>query len=411
MTETSRARLHRFGDFLLEPKTILVVYLTAGSIATGQKLSGTWLDDYTQYNNYVIFKQSFFHLVEGKDLYALYLAEHWDFFKYSPTFAFLMAPFAILPDAIGLLLWNTLNIVAVYVAFRSFPGMGRKTRAFMLWFVVLELVISVQNAQSNGLIAGLIVLAFVYLERGAAARAALLVAMTVYVKLFGLVAFVLFLMYPAKRRAAVYAFLWFVLLGGLPLLVVSPQQLSFLYASWADLLAADTMSPGLSVIGWLRSFGIDLHAGFVLFVGALLLVAPLFRRRFHHDFNFRVLALASVLISVVIFNHKAESATYVIALSGIALWYFPQARRTENVVLITLALVLTSLAPGDLFPSVVRESWVQPYKLKAVPSILIWGKIVWEMLAATGSTDAPAGSDLRRGLPPVRFRRTTPLAP
>ena len=28
--------------------------------------------EYTAYNNYLIFKQSFFHLIEGKDLFILY---------------------------------------------------------------------------------------------------------------------------------------------------------------------------------------------------------------------------------------------------------------------------------------------------------------------------------------------------
>ena len=44
-------------------------------------------DPYTHYNNYVIFRQAFFHLVRHQDLYVLYLAEHWDYFRYSPSFA------------------------------------------------------------------------------------------------------------------------------------------------------------------------------------------------------------------------------------------------------------------------------------------------------------------------------------
>lgn len=34
---------------------------------------------YTHCNNYKIFKQSYFHLTEGKDLYQAYPAEHWDY--------------------------------------------------------------------------------------------------------------------------------------------------------------------------------------------------------------------------------------------------------------------------------------------------------------------------------------------
>ena len=55
---------------------------------------------------YLIFKQSFFHLIEGKDLFILYPQEHWDLYKYSPTFSLLMAPLAILPDVVGLFFWK-----------------------------------------------------------------------------------------------------------------------------------------------------------------------------------------------------------------------------------------------------------------------------------------------------------------
>jgi hypothetical protein len=386
MNQTTDSRLRRLGDALLEPKVILAAYLAAAAIVTAQQLVGTWLaggDGYTGYNNYVIFRQSFLHLVQGKDLYAAYPGEHWDFFKYSPTFAILFAPFAILPDAMGLLLWNALNVAAVYVAFRSFPDVSRSTKGFMLWFVALELLTSIQNAQSNGLVAGLIILAFVCLERRAALPAALLVALSIYVKLFGLVAFVLFLLYPSRRRAAAYSLLWLVVLGALPLLAVSPGQLGFLYGSWADLLAADhTASHGLSVMGWLSSwFGLQADKDLVVLGGAALLLLPFLRVASYRDFGFRVLALASVLIWVVIFNHKAESPTYIIAMSGVTIWYFPQLRRPENLILLVVAFVLTSLSPTDLFPSHLREAWVRPYHFKAVPCIIIWGKIVWEMAA------------------------------
>jgi hypothetical protein len=65
--------------------------------------------EYTNYNNYVIFKQSFIHLMNHQDLYKLYPNEHWDLYKYSPTFALFFGFFQIFPDSIGLILWNILN--------------------------------------------------------------------------------------------------------------------------------------------------------------------------------------------------------------------------------------------------------------------------------------------------------------
>ncbi len=71
--------------------------------------------NYTHYNNYLIFKQSFFHLIEHKDLFAFYPNEYYDLYKYTPTFALLMAPFAYLPNLAGLILWNILNAFMLFM--------------------------------------------------------------------------------------------------------------------------------------------------------------------------------------------------------------------------------------------------------------------------------------------------------
>ena len=62
-----------------------------------------------QYNNYLIFKYSFSHLVTGLNLYELYPVDHGDYFKYSPTFAFFMGILFYLPNWLGLLFWNFLT--------------------------------------------------------------------------------------------------------------------------------------------------------------------------------------------------------------------------------------------------------------------------------------------------------------
>src|SRR5437762_2276993 len=50
-------------------------------------------------NDFAIFRASSGHLLAGRDLYARYPAEHDDRFKYSPTFALLLAPLSALPFA------------------------------------------------------------------------------------------------------------------------------------------------------------------------------------------------------------------------------------------------------------------------------------------------------------------------
>lgn len=113
------------------------------------------------FNNYRIFSRSFGHLVQGVNLYAAYPGEHGDLFKYSPAFALLMAPFSLVPEAIGVILWNLLNMLAPVWAVGKLRLEPRQ-KSLILFLIFLELLTSVQNAQSNGLMLGLILGAFAF---------------------------------------------------------------------------------------------------------------------------------------------------------------------------------------------------------------------------------------------------------
>ncbi|MEM6966282.1 MAG: glycosyltransferase family 87 protein, partial [Bacteroidota bacterium] len=352
--------------------------------------------EYTSYNNYIIFKQSFFHLVEGKDLYVLYPAEHWDLYKYSPTFALLMAPMAILPDWLGLSFWNLANALVLFFSVKKLrlPVGFKKveTLLFILLFIAVELMTALQNEQSNALIAGLIIFAFVLLEKEKIWLGTLCIALTFYIKIFGIVAFALFLVFPKKRKFILSAVVWMIVLGTLPVFVVGVEQFQFLYQSWWQMLGADhAASDGLSVMGWLKSwFGLDISKNVIVLLGVALFCLPLVKIKNYPDYDFRWRLLVSILIWVVIFNHKAESPTFVIAMSGVGICYFFSAKNQMNLVLAILAFVFTSLSPTDLFPQFLRVELVNPYVLKAVPCILIWGKIIWEMWVMKPHLSKPA---------------------
>ena len=76
---------------------------------------------YFEYNNYMIFKYSFFHLIDNTNLYVDYPEECYDLFKYTPSFALFMGLFAFLPDILGLILWNLLNALVLVSAIRYLP--------------------------------------------------------------------------------------------------------------------------------------------------------------------------------------------------------------------------------------------------------------------------------------------------
>lgn len=371
--------MNKVKAFFANPWIILGVYLGLAVLLTFTNISkkqtkifsGT--QHYTHYNNYVIFKQAWFHLREGKDLYLLYPGKQWDLYKYSPTFAMAMSLLAWMPDWSGLLLWNLLNVVLLYAGLRYFIK-GPPHTVFMLWFVLNELFTSTLNSQSNALIAGLLLAGFTAFEKRKVQWAALFIVSTFFIKIFGILAAAMFLFYPDKAKFIGWSIVWTAILGLIPLGVTPPETLVAQYQNWLRLLSEDhSGSYGYSFMGVLNSwFGIRNGKDILVLAGLMVSFLPLlFYRRFG-ELSFRLHWFSALLIWLVIFNHKAESPTFIIAFTGIAVWIFSSPVSKIHVFLAVLAFVFTSLAPTDLFPAYIRHHFFEPYAIKAVPCIVIW---------------------------------------
>lgn len=390
------AKMQQVKAFLLKPGTLLVIYIIVTLIASihllsmgkshfidgklyGQYISGQY---YTHYNNYVIFKNSFFNLINGRDLYILYLDEQWDLYKYSPTFALAMGTLAWLPDFIGLCVWNLINALALYAAIRTLP-IRQDSKSFILLFILLELLTSLQSSQSNALMAAMMVGALGQMEKGKTIWATLLLVGATFIKVYGAVGFVIFFFYPGKIKFIAYAALWTILMAVAPLIVVSPGELIGQYQSWGRMLSMDqSFSYGFSIMGWLNSwFGVTEGKGMVILVGLILFFMPFLRISLYHDKVYRLMFLAFMLVWVIIFNHKAESSTFLIAITGVAIWYFARDERKKwETTVLVLTFIFTCLSPTDLFPPPVRQNFLVPYVIKVVPCILVWCVLLVQLL-------------------------------
>jgi hypothetical protein len=362
---------------------IIAIIVIAVLVASIIKVElGVKTDGYSRYNNYVIFKNSFLNLIHAEDLYIAHPDMQWDLYKYSPTFAFFMGPFALFPNSTGSILWSMFNALTLVIAILALPIKKESIKVSILWFILIELVTSIQNAQSNGIMAASMIMAYNYFERKNNLLAALFVALSFYIKIFGIICALLFVLYPQRFRFISYLTMWIAILLLLPLTVVSPDQLLFQYKSWWGLLTNDfSVSTGLSVMGFFKSwFGFDAPKNIVMVIGALILLLPFYHLKKYADLQYRILFLSSILLWVIIFNHKAESPTFIIAVTGIAIWYFSQTRDLRNLIFLVLAFVLTSLTPTDIFSVYLRETIVTPYVLKAVPCIFIWVIISYQLL-------------------------------
>lgn len=335
-------------------------------------------------NDYLIFKGVFWHLWEGKNLYAEYPAEYFDTNHYGPVFAFVIAPFALLPTGIGGVLWNVVNAWALFYAVQKLP-FSKKNQLLILAICLVEMMTAAHNLEFNSVTAAWLILSFVLVEKERDVWAAFFIALGFWVKLYGICGLLFFAFSKHKLRFAGAFLFWTVLLFCLPVLLASPKFVLQSYGDWyASLVeknghsidpAVSGAMQDISVMGMgRRIFGLPLQNIHVLFPATGLIAGPLFRRRQYMSTHFRLGYLAIVLISVVIFSTAAESPTYVIAMAGVAVWYVLQQQRRRPAVniLLALALLLTSLSPTDLFPQYVNVHYVRAYSLKALPPFVVW---------------------------------------
>ncbi|WP_051568384.1 glycosyltransferase family 87 protein [Crocinitomix catalasitica] len=371
-------------NFIGNNKWIFSIYLVLALITSFQAIiseRNSEEEGTLEYNNYTIFKSSYYHLKQQQDLYQAYPQEYWDLYKYTPTFAAVFSVFAVFPDWIGLTLWLILNTVILVFAIYSLPSIDNYKKGLILVIVIIELVTSIQNEQSNPLIAGLIILAFSFLEKRNYLWASLFIMSTVFIKLFGIVALVLFLFYPQKWKLALYSIMWFIVLSLLPFLFVDWVQYAFLLESFWHMLSNDfSTSYGYSVMGWLNTwFNLDVNKNIIVLFGALFFMVPFASVKVRNSMHGKLLILSSLLIWLVIFNHKAESPTFIIAMLGVAIWFVISPKNILNTSLFLLAVLFTMLSPTDIFPREFRETIIKPFVLKGVPCILIWIKIQFDL--------------------------------
>lgn len=370
---------------------LLALYLLS---AIGVALQRTLL---SSENNFLILRAAFIHVAAAKDLYAAYPALHADFFKYSPTFAFLFAPFALLPLVPGYILWATVCASAVFFGMvRALPPRQAALALALAWLAVVG---DLQRSQSNALCAGLMILAWASLERGAAWRPAIAIATAAFVKIFPVLA-VLMALFRPRRVRFLLVFAAVAAVGvALPLLVTSPAALAMQYRSWLAIETRDAVP--LSRYG---TGGADLYAGIMgqfrvwwgvqwphwptQIAGLVVLVAPLLRRRrATENRHFRVRFLASLLVFCVLFNHQAESPSYSIAMIGTAIWFAASERTWWRVGLMAAALLLVNVGSTSLMPRSWYTNWYIPYLVKTVPLIPVWIVMQAELLGLVPTRD------------------------
>ena len=403
------------------------------------------------YNNFVIFKNSFQHLLDQKQLFHPYRPEQYDVFKYSPTFALIFGLFSWGSDLIGLILWNSLNLLLPLYALQRIWNHFKKPNNKHLYFLVLMLLLesttSDLNSQSNGLMLGLMLLTVVAIQKNQFSKAIVFIALSAFIKIFGLVLFGLFLIKPGIlewKKLLFSTIIVFALLFLVPLIVVDLDYLIQQYQEWLRLLRNDnSIFVKYSVMGWMMSwFSLTPNKSLVLVLGLIIQFIPvifIIIRNYKQYSHFRVnessthLSTTSIsnelfdvdsskkseilqntqrkvgfylslyprtfleiwafswIVWVVIFNHMSESATFIIAVGGIVafLKLISEWNKWIHIQLVLL-FAFTILGPTDIYPPTWRFWIVDTAQLKVFPVILFWVTMILHLFHCQWRMDSPS---------------------
>lgn len=298
----------------------------------------------TRHTTFWIFRRSFWHLLKDTSLYAYYPAEQGagaaDLFKYSPTAAMLFAPIAAIPALPAMMLWTLLNSIGLCLALDWL--LEERNARLAQWLLVFETLASVQAMQSNALLTAMMIAAFVLLERHRQVRAAAVAVVAGTFKLFPAGILLLGLCHPRRLRQTVIVVAVGLLAILMPLLLVAPSSLLHQYQGWLQVEVHDhaDLLFGTSLMTFARHM---FHASWPNLpwqvAGSVILLGTFFwRRDLWPEHQFRIQMLASLLAYVVLFNHQAERPTYVIAVTGVVIWYLGSRRDRFRTVVMLLSV-------------------------------------------------------------------------
>ncbi len=334
-----------------------------------------------------------------------------DFFKYSPLAGLLAAPFAGLPDLVGLFLFVCFQFWLLFWGFKRWAavvGLALDSRVSMtvvaFFSVIFDTTVAIQNAQVNAAILGLMLLGAAQYVEGKPLRSGMILSLAANLKLFPFtLGLCLLTGFKRKYWAAFWGglFLWFM--G--PAVFVGWGRNIELLRQWRHLMSWDRtrtlemldIGSFFRLHGGLSTFWRDplaVLAGAAIGVGTWLL----FRRR-HEAFLHRYLLPVNGLY-ILLFSYLSESPTSILATPAIfligAAALETKSRPAPYWLMWAAALVLVPLFYTDLVPG-PWNLWAEAVHLKTIG--YLWAAAVLGFLMAKTPVKSGGAHPLPSGKP------------
>lgn len=366
------------------------------------------------FNNYLIYKYTFWHALEGKSLFESH-GDHYDVNHYGPIYSLIMAPFAVIPSIwVGVALWHLTLALFLWWAIRK-STLTVEQQVVVIWLTAHEMLNALGMSQFNVATAAMILLTYTAIRRGQDMWAAFWIVLGTLVKLYGIVGLAFFFFAKSKPKFVMWLMVWTVVLIALPMPFFGIEYELGQYAEWFKCLsekADENMLSdfqNISLLGMVRKIGYAVTAGlpayyevfesagkqydatnwwvstwndlWIIIPAMVYSALPWLRFKQYHSHSFQLMCLALVLMIVNILSTGSENSSYIIAMLGVAIWYIavPWKRSRLDLYLLIFCFFLTSLSCTDIFPAYIRSFWIRAFSLKALPVVVIWMKLVWEM--------------------------------
>lgn len=370
---------------LREYKTILLLWSLTGVVYGLVKFF------IGKYNNYKIFKGVYWHTIDNLSLYQEYPLSYYDKNHYGIIFSVIIAPFAVLPDWLGIVLWIVANTIFLFYALKQLP-LTKPQKIFIYWFSYIELMTAQSVQQFNISVVAMIVLSFALIEKKKDFWAACIIILGTLIKIYPIVGLAFFFF---SKKKAVFFFsccFWAVVFFLLPALYTAGglDYVISQYIEWFETLVQKNdknvfaLSQNVSLLGVARKIsGNPYYSDLLLIIpGLVLFFIPYLRINQYKHLRFRLMLLANVLLFVVLFSTGTEASGYIIAMVGVAIWYIcsPSVHKRYNKYLMIATLIIVALSTTEIVPSFIRNEFIRPYALKAWPCIIVWLTICYELI-------------------------------
>ena len=335
-----------------------------------------------RYNNYKIFRQVFFHSMDKLNLYNYYDKEYFDINLYGPLFAIIIAPFAVLPDIWGSLLWSSFNAIILFFCIFKMP-LKQDFKILIAILCTIEMANGMWSNQFNSVEASFILLSFILVHKNKNFWAPCFIVMGTFIKLYAIIGLAFFVFSKNKKMFVLGCITWAVVLYLLPMIISSPQYVNTCYHDWYlrlidknNINVSLTSSTDASIMGIVRRLFQDATIPNTPFIiaGAILYLLPFLRFSQYKYLSFKLLCLASSLMLIILLSSSSEHPSYIYPMLGVSIWYIllgEKKFKPINILLLFFVLIIGGLGPTDAMGKPFRE-WLINHSLKALPFTIVW---------------------------------------